>query len=70
MEALITFLVSNKAVIGAIVSILEGFVVLINLWRKFSAKTQGEVDAMSASLSKFRAFFWAANPINLFRKPT
>ena len=69
MEAIIAFLASNKAVIGAMVSILEGFVVLINLWRKFSAKPKGEVDAMSSSPSAFREFLWAANPINLFRKP-
>ncbi len=69
IEAIIAFLTTNKAVIGAIVSIGEGIVVLINLWRKFSAKTKGEVDVMSASPSKFRAFLWVANPINLFRKP-
>ena len=69
IETIIEFLGSNKAVIGAIVSILEGFVVLINLWRKFAAKTKGEVDVMSASPSTFKAFLWVANPINLFRKP-
>jgi hypothetical protein len=69
METIIEFLATNKAAIGAIVSILEGFVVLINLWRKFAAKAKGEVDVMSASPSGFRAFLWAANPINLFRKP-
>ena len=69
METIIVFLASNKAAIGAIVSILEGFVVLVNLWRKFSAKTKGEVDVLSSSPFVFKGFLWAANPINLFRKP-
>jgi len=69
METIIAFLTSNKAVIAAIVSILEGFVVLINLWKKFAAKTKGEVDVMSASPSTFKAFIDVINPVNVFRKP-
>lgn len=69
METIIDFLTSNKAVIGAIGSILESLVVLINLWRKFVANTKGEVDVMSASPSKFKAFIWVINPVNIFRKP-
>jgi len=68
IETIIAFLATNKAAIGAIVSIGEGIVVLINLWRKFAATTKGEVDVMSASPFKFKAFLWIANPINLFRK--
>lgn len=69
METIVAFLASNKAAIGAVVSVLEGFVVLINLWRKFSAKTKGEVDVMSSSPSVFKGFLWVLNPISLFRKP-
>lgn len=69
IELIIEFLATNKAVIGAVVSILEGIVVLINLWRKFSLKKKGEVEVQSASPSTFKAFLWVANPVNLFRKP-
>lgn len=68
-ETIIDFLTSNKAVIGAVVSILEGFVVLINLWSKFSTTTKGEVDVMSSSPSIFKGFLWVVNPVNVFRKP-
>ena len=69
IEAIVAFLTSNKAVIGVIVSIGEGVVVLINLWRKFRGNNGGEAESMSASPSKFRGFLWVVNPINLFRKP-
>lgn len=69
METIIDFLATNKAAIGTVGSILESIVVLINLWRKFTAKAKGEVDIMSASPSKFKAFMSICNPINVFRKP-
>lgn len=69
IETIIAFLGSNKAVIGAIVSILEGTVVLVNLWKKFRGNNGGEVEQMSASPSKFKAFLWVCNPVNVFRKP-
>ena len=68
IETIIAFLSTNKAVIGAIVSIGEGIVVLINLWRKFRDNNKGEVDSMSASPSKFKALLWVVNPLNVFRK--
>jgi len=69
VEAIIDFLISSKAIIGAVVGLLEGVVVLINLWRKLTVKNEGEVDVMSASPSKFKAFIWVCNPVNVFRKP-
>jgi len=69
MGAFFTFLGTNKAAIGAIVSILEGIVVLINFLRKLGVKKGGEVESMSASPSKIKAFMWICNPINVFRKP-
>lgn len=69
IETIIAFLSTNKAAIGAIVSIGEGIVVLINLWRKFRDNNEGEVEPMSASPSKFKAFLWIVNPFNVFRKP-
>ena len=60
MEAIIAFLSSHKAIIGAVASILEGIVALINLWRKFKA-TKGEVRSMSASPSFVRTLLWSAN---------
>lgn len=68
METIIAFLGSNKAAIGAIVSILEGIAVLINLWRKFRGKNEGETESMLVSPSKFKVFLWICNPINCFRK--
>lgn len=68
IEAIIAFLSTNKAAIGAIVSIGEGIVVLINLWRKFRDNKEGEVRSLSASPSKFKAFLGIINPINVFRK--
>lgn len=68
METIIAFLGSNKTVIGAIISALEGIVVLINLWRQFRSKNKGEAESMSAFPSKLKAFLWLANPINVFRK--
>lgn len=69
IETIIAFLTANKAAIGAVVSIGEGLVVLINLWNKFVSTTKGEADVMSASPSAFKAFLWVCNPINCFRKP-
>lgn len=69
IETIIAFLTTNKAVIGAIVSIGEGIVVLINLWRKFRSNRGGEVESMLASPSTFKAFLWICNPLNVFRKP-
>lgn len=68
IETIIAFLTTNKAIIGAVVSIGEGIVVLINLWRKFRGNNEGEVESMSSSPSKFKAFLWVCNPINVFRK--
>jgi hypothetical protein len=68
IELIIAFLGSHKAAIGAIVSILEGIVVLVNLRAKFRGKKVGEVESMSASPTTFQAFFWVINPINCFRK--
>jgi hypothetical protein len=68
IETIIDFLGSNKAVLSAIVSIGEGIIVLVNLWRQFRNKSGGEVANMAAPPPKFKAFLWAANPINLFRK--
>jgi hypothetical protein len=69
IETIIAFLATNKAAIGAIVSILEAIVVLINLWRKFN-NSGGEVESMSASPSSvFKGFLWVINPVNVFRKP-
>lgn len=62
------FLGSSKAVIGAVVGVLESIVVLINLLSKFRSNHEGEVAFMSASPSVFRAFLWVINPINCFRK--
>ena len=67
IETIIAFLTTNKAVIGTIVSIGEGIIVLINLWRKFRGNSEGEVESMSAS--KLKSFLWVCNPINVFRKP-
>ena len=67
VESIIAFLASNKAAIGAIVSILEGIVVLINLWRKWKKK-EGGAGVMSAPPSVFQSFLWTLNPINCFRK--
>lgn len=69
IEMIIAFLTTNKVIIGAIVSIGEGIVVLINMWRKFRGNSGGEVESMSASPSKFKTFLWVCNPINVFRKP-
>lgn len=69
IETIIAFLSTNGAVIGAVVSIGEGIVVLINLWYKFRDNKEREVDLMSASLSKFKTFLWVVNPFNVFRKP-
>ncbi len=68
IEMIIAFLTTNKAVIGAIVSIGEGIVVLINLWRKFRDNKEGKAESMSAFPSNFKAFLWVCNPINVFRK--
>lgn len=67
VETIVTFLASNKAAIGAIVSILESIVVLINLWRKWKKK-EGGADVMSAPPSISQSFLWIINPINCFRK--
>ena len=69
IETIIAFLAVNKAAIGAVVSILEGVVVLVNLWKKFHSYTGGGVESMSASPSTFKAFIWVCNPVNIFRKP-
>ncbi len=69
IETIIAFLTTNKALIGAIVSIGEGVVVLINLWRKFRGNNKGEVKSMLTSPFKFKAFLWVCNPVNVFRKP-
>ena len=75
IEAITAFLAANKAVIGAVVSILEGIIVLINLWKKFKAKSKartmgkrGEVTSMVASPSLVKAFIGIINPVNVFRK--
>jgi hypothetical protein len=68
VETLIAFLGSNKAVIGAVVSILEGIAVLINLWSKFRSKKIGGAESMSAPPIAFKAFLWVINPVNCFRK--
>ena len=67
VETIIAFLASNKAVIGAVVSIGEGIVVLINLWKKFKSN-KGRAGVMSASPSFSRTFLYSINPINCFRK--
>lgn len=80
IETIIAFLSANQAAIGATVSIGEGIVVLANLskcvlrtdshsWRKFRDNNGGEVDFMSASPPRFKAFLWVVNPLNVFRKP-
>lgn len=68
MDAILDFLASNKGAIGAIVGIFEGIVVIINMWRKFRAKTKGGAEVMSASTSKIKGFLWAINPVNVIRK--
>lgn len=68
MEAIIAFLVEYKALLGAMAGVLEAMVVLVNVWKKFVSATTGEVETMSASPSRFKAFLWVVNPINVFRK--
>lgn len=68
IETIIALLVSNKAIIGAVVSIGEGIVVIINLWTKFRGKNGG-VEPMSAPPSVFKDILWVINPANCFRKP-
>lgn len=69
IETIIAFFSANKAAVGAIISIGEAIVVLINLWSKFRGNREGEIESMSSSLSTFKAFLWVCNPLNVFRKP-
>ncbi len=67
IETIIAFFGANKVAIGAVISIGEGIVVLMNLWRKFRKKRNGETNVMSSS-SAFKEFLWVINPVSLFRK--
>ena len=76
LESILTFLAANKTIIvGATATLAEVGTIIINFVRKNKAEKQmvqtmseaGMTDVPKASVGK--KLLWAANPINLFRKP-
>jgi len=72
LESILTFLTANKAIIvGATATLAEVGTIIINFVRKNKAEKQmseaGVTDVPKTFVGK--KLLWAANPVNLFRKP-
>lgn len=74
MESILIFLAAKKTIIiGASLTISELVVIIANLIKRLkSNSTSSDLKTMKTlsvrSTSKVKLFFWACNPVNLFKK--
>lgn len=59
------FLNTNKEALGTLIGIIEGIVVLINMWKKFRS---GEISTSATPPSFLKKCLWIVNPVNVFKK--
>ena len=70
IDSIMTYLAENKAVVvGAVATVLEVATLVINFWRQNKSNKVKPLGVEAKGRTKLQNFLWAANPINLFRKP-
>lgn len=67
-DTLLSYLTDESTIIiGGVATTLEILVLLINFCRRVNRTESFSADQPKPS--KLKMFMWAANPVNLFRKP-